>query len=77
MGNKRKATRELLRELCIAHSQALKAREAHKQESDSSDRLLKMYDKEIRELEGLITANVKSWLIHETAHEVKPPKENP
>ena len=60
--NKKKATREQLKDLCIAHSQLINARKEHFKMGDGSQILLKMYDREIQEIENTIAVNLKSWL---------------
>jgi len=62
MANKKKPTREQLRDLCFAHSQIINARKEHFKLEDGSQILLKMYDHKIHELENTITLNLKSWL---------------
>ena len=62
MRNKQRQAKEFLIELCMAHSQAVHARNEHKRKSDGSQILLKMYDEKIFQLESQITSSVKSWL---------------
>ena len=62
MGKKQKITKEVLRSFCVAHEQVVRARQEHLQKGDGSQIVLNMYDTQIRELEGQITTNLKSWL---------------
>jgi hypothetical protein len=62
MVNKKRPSKEQLRNLCIAHSQLLNARKEHFRLGDGSQLLLDMYDDKIHELENTIVVNLKSWL---------------
>ena len=62
MATKQKQMREKIKELCMAHSQLVHAKTEHKKKSGGSQILEEMYEVKIRELEGQITTNVKSWL---------------
>jgi hypothetical protein len=62
MVNRKKPTREHLKNLCIAHSQLINARKEHFKLGDGSPRLMDMYDREIQEVENRIAVNLKSWL---------------
>jgi hypothetical protein len=55
-------TKNLLRELCKAHSEVLKAREDHARDNEPSQILLEMYEQKIQDLETQITSTLKSWL---------------
>jgi hypothetical protein len=61
MANK-KSTREQLKDLCIAHSQLINAQKEHRRLVNGSQRVMDVYDREIRELEKTIAVTLKSWL---------------
>jgi hypothetical protein len=62
MGTRNKPTKELLKELCIAHSQLVIARKEHSRSGDISRIVLETYDQKIQELQQTIAIHLKTWL---------------
>jgi hypothetical protein len=62
MVNKKKPTREHLKNLCIAHSQLINAQKEHRKLVNGSQHVMDVYDREIQELEKIIAVNLKAWL---------------
>jgi predicted house-cleaning NTP pyrophosphatase (Maf/HAM1 superfamily) len=70
MASKTRVSKEVLRELCVAHKQIVQAKEEHLSRADASQVVVEMYDQKARELEREITSKVKLWLGCEKAVKV-------